>query len=294
VATRRWGDAALLGADTWLYWALRGNAVEGLGWLTRIPDDGALDPVERAALHVALAGLRYATGDIPGMVGPAAVAAGCAREAGDDELLAEALTLGGSAAVFLGDSAGAAAQLTEARTIAAATGNRWAEAHAGAAEGQLLLRTGELERGAATVAEAEAVARALGSPFTLATVLNAQASLARVRGDDDTALDLLLEVVALAGSVRTTWNLAYALPELGAFAAERGQAELAAELFGAGAEAASVTAAVPPDPEHAGRGLNAVREELGEEPFRRAWERGRSLRPDDVPGLAARISRAPG
>jgi hypothetical protein len=42
------------------------------------------------------------------------------------------------------------------------------------------------------------------------------------------------------------------------------------------------------------RWLPAVREELGEEVFRRAWERGRGLRPDDVPRLAAVITRGSG
>ena len=52
----------------------------------------------------------------------------------------------------------------------------------------------------------------------------------------------------------------------------------------------------PPDLESAAQWLPAVREELGEDAFRRAWERGRSLRPDDVPRLAGSVSgrRAPG
>ncbi|MGY1601702.1 ATP-binding protein [Geodermatophilus sp. SYSU D00815] len=289
---RRYGDAALLGVDTWMYWALRGNAVEGLGWLARVPDDG-LDAPERAGLDVAVAALRYASGDIPGIVAPAARAVSSATEVGDDELLAEALVLGGSAAVFLGDAERASRLVAEARDVAARSGSRWAQAHGAQLEAQRLIRSGAPAGAGAVLDEAERVARELGSPFTLATVLNAQASLARVRGEDDAALAHLLEVVQLAAGIRTTWNTAYALPDLGALAAERGQPELAAELFGAAAEAAATTVAVPPDPEHASRLLNAVRAELGEEAFRRAWERGRRVEPADVPGLAARITRVP-
>ncbi|NYJ03945.1 ATP-binding protein [Petropleomorpha daqingensis] len=291
IAARRHGDAALLAADTWMYWALRGNGLEGLGWVTRIPEDG-LDDEECAARAVALAVLRYATGDIPGIVAPAATAAEAARAAGDDARLAEALELRASAALFLGDPQ-AAALAEEARQVARETGNPWIEAHTAQVEGRRLLRLGDLDGAAAALADAERLARKAGAPFTIATALNARATLARARGEDDVALELLLEVVDLAAAVRTTWNLAYALPDLGALAAERGQAELAAELFGAGAAAAAVTVAVPPDPELAGRWLNTARDEVGEEAFGRAWERGRHVLPADVPALAARISRGP-
>ncbi len=41
--------------------------------------------------------------------------------------------------------------------------------------------------------------------------------------------------------------------------------------------------------------VETIFDELGEDGFRRAWERGRGLRPDDVPRLAERITRfAPG
>jgi len=290
---RRHGDAAVLAADSWLYWALRGYGVEGLGWVTRIPDEG-LDDVERAARGIALAGLRYATGDLAGIVAPADAAAEAARAAEDDALLAEALMLRASAALFLDDPATAAPHVDVARRVAHDSGNAWAEAHAAQVEGRRLLRVGDLVAAGAVLADAERLARDTGAPFTVATALNARATLARARGEDDAALDLLLEVVRLAAEVPTTWNLAYALPDLGALAAERGQPELAAELFGAGAAAAALTVAVPPDPELAGRWLNAARDALGDAGFGEIWERGRHLRPADVPDLAARISRGRG
>jgi hypothetical protein len=67
---------------------------------------------------------------------------------------------------------------------------------------------------------------------------------------------------------------------------------VAAVLFATAAEAASVTVAYPPDSDVARRWLDAVRAELGEEAFGRAWERGRRMRPGDVPGLVAGITRA--
>jgi tetratricopeptide (TPR) repeat protein len=189
---------------------------------------------------------------------------------------------------------GGEAEFGEAQRLAQAAGNAWALAHALAGQGQRLLRAGDLEGSAAVLREAEEAARALGSPFTLATALNARASLARGAGDDDRALERLTEAVELAAGIGTTWTMAYALPALGAIAAGRGQAGLAVELFAAGAESASATVAYPPDSQVARTSLSAVREQLGEEAFRRAWERGRALRPGDVPGLARRVTRRRG
>ncbi|MGY1633453.1 ATP-binding protein [Geodermatophilus sp. SYSU D01186] len=297
VDSGRLGPAARLGADTWLYWALRGDVVEGLGWVERVRDaagTGTLPPAERAALQLALAGLRYAAGDIAGMRAPAAEAVPAARAAGADDLLAEALVLSGSAAVFLGDLDRAAGELAEAAWLGRTAGLPWALAHATLAEAQRLVQSGDLPGAAAGLDDAERVAREIGSPFTLATVLNMRATLAQGTGDDAAALACLTEAADLAAAVATTWTLAYTLPGLAVLAAQRGRPELAAELFAAGsatAEAASVAVSFPPDLERAGHWLAAVRAELGEEAFRRAWERGRGVRPADVPGLAARLTR---
>jgi predicted ATPase/DNA-binding XRE family transcriptional regulator len=289
------GTAAVLGADTWPYWALRGHVVEGLGWMQRL-STADLGPVHAAAMHVTLAGLRFASGDVPGTAAAARIAADAARSVGADDLQAQALVLSASATVFLGALPEAEAALAEITGLAA---GGWVRAHAALAEAQLLFATGDVAASAATLAEAERLARELGSPFTLATLLNVQATVALAADDDAAALDRYAEAAALAAEVGTTWTLAYTLPGLAVVAARRGLPELAAELFAAGsatAEAGSVAVSFPPDLESAGAALSAVRTELGEDAFRRAWERGRGLRPDDVPGLAGAISgrRAPG
>ncbi|WP_167761840.1 helix-turn-helix domain-containing protein [Blastococcus sp. CT_GayMR19] len=281
------GTAARLGADTWLYWALRAHAVEGLGWMSRVHADALAD---RAALHLTVAGLRFASGDVPGTLTSATAAADAARPIGDDDVLAQALVLSASAAAFLGDLATAEAGLAE---VAALSGTGWVRAHAALARSQLLFQAGDPAAAIAALTEAETLARELGGPFTLATVLNVQASFALLTDDEETALDQWTEAAALAADVGTTWTLVYTVPGLAVVAARRGQHELAAELFAAGsatAEAGSVAVTFPPDLEFARQWLAAVRTELGNDAFRRAWERGRGLRPDDVPRLAGTIS----
>ena len=290
------GAAARLGANTWLYWALRGHAIEGIGWMHRIRQDGdaALAPADRAALHLALAGLSFAAGDVPGTSASATTAADAARAGGTDDLLAEALVLAANAAAFRGEVGAAQARLNEVEPVART--HLWARAHTALSRSQVLVEAGDPDGAATTLAAAERAARELGNPFTLATVLNVQASFALARDDDETALAKWAEAAALAAEVGTTWTLAYTVPGLAVVAARRGLGELAAELFAAGsatAEAASVAVVFPPDLAAAGHWLSAVREALGEDAFRGAWERGRGLRPDDVSRLAGAISERP-
>ncbi len=282
------GTAAGLGADTWLYWALRGHVVEGIGWMERL-SSADLTPGAVAARSVTLAGLRFASGDVQRTASSARVAAVAARSAGAGDLLAQALLLSASANAFLGALPEAEADLAEISCLSA---NAWVRAHAAMARAQLLLSTGEDKAAAASLAEAERLARELGSPFTLATLLNMQATVALGRDDDAGALDRYADAAALAAEVGTTWTLAYTLPGLAVVATRRGLPELAAELFAAGwttAEAGSIAVSFPPDLASAQAALSAVRTELGADGFRRAWERGRGLRPGDVPRLAGAI-----
>jgi predicted ATPase/DNA-binding XRE family transcriptional regulator len=293
IAAGRHGDAARLAADVWLYWALRGNTAEGLSWLDRIPA-AALDDVGRAELHTAVAALRYAGGDLAGMLGPTREAAAAARAAGRDDLLVDALLLSTSAAVFLGDFDRAAAELDEIDERVDPTS--WVGAHSRMIRGQLLIRTGAVAEATAALAEAERAARQLASPFTLASIINVQATLLQVMEDDDAALAKHTEGAVLSAEVGTTWTLVYSVLGLAVAAARRGMPELAAELFAAGSateESTSVLVSFPPDLELVRQSLPAVRAELGEEAFGRAWERGRRLAPGDVPRLAAELTRAP-
>jgi ATP/maltotriose-dependent transcriptional regulator MalT len=252
----------------------------------------ALTDAESAGLHVALAGLRYASGDLVGMHRPAAEAIRAARRTGSDDVLVEALVLAGSAAVFTADFDRAGATLAEALERAW-TGGGWASAHAVITRAQLLMGTGDLAGAVDALTEAERVARELDSPFTLATVLNMQGTVAQAAGDDATALANLVEAADLAAEVGTTWTLVYTLPQLAVLAARGGQRAIAAELFAAGsatAEAASLAVSFPPDLESAQRWLHRVQAELATEAFDQAWDAGRQVTPADVPGLARRIT----
>jgi hypothetical protein len=287
------GRAARLLADTWLAWALRGYAAEGLDWTGRIRDQAAstgIDDPGWAFLELVTGGFQYATGDLAGTA--AAARAALDHDPGTTPpVRADALILLGSGEMVLGRP-GAEQTLAEAVEEARAFGDGWAMAHSLLAEGQRLLILGEFDAATTRLAEAEVVARELGSPFTLATVVNVRATQALLTGDEDDALRRFQEATRLSAEVGTTWTLVYGLPGLATVAARRGQLYEAAVLFAAGAttsDASSVVVAFPPDLAFAQEAVTRVRTELGETEFRAAWERGRELRTEDLPEWADRI-----
>ena len=290
------GAMSRLGADTWLYWALRGHAGEGLAWMEAVVADleSGNPPGDRAAAHLALAGLRYAVGDVPGTRAASGQAVEAARAADGGSVLTEALVLLGGATVFAGDLDAAAEPLAEAVRLAEAAGDAFALAQARFTQGQLLFRAGSLAAGTAALTEAESIARRASLPFTLASVLNMRAVVAEVTGDDDTALEQLTEAAELAAEVGTTWTLVYTLPALAVLAARRSQPELAAVLFAAGiatAETSGLAVSFPPSREGAQHWLTVVRSSLDDESWQRAQEAGRTLPPATVADLAARINQ---
>lgn len=291
--------AARLGADTWLYWALRGHAGEGLRWWARLLDMevAELDQRGRASAYLTLAGLRLATGDVAGVRAMAEPAVGGARALSDPVLLAEALNLWCIGTVFAGHVSGAAAGIEELLWLVTEIGDPWLSAHARTVEGQALLLRGESEASGRALAAAEETARGGELPFTLATVLNMQATLALQVGDDDAALRHLVESVHLAAEVGTMWTLVYTLPALGGLAARRGDAALAVTLFAAGsaaAQASLLAVSFRPDAEAADAQLEAARQQLSEEELRRAWEHGRSLDIVEVLELLPQLSGSHG
>jgi hypothetical protein len=288
---------ARLGANIWLFWGLRGYAVEALGWMDAVvrgPGAGELAAADQAAVQLALAGLRYAGGDVPGTRAAAGAAVDAARAADDLEpVLSEALLIQGAAAVFAGDLAAASVPLAEAAHRAESRDDAFVLAQTRFAQGQLEFRAGSVAASLHRLADAERIARRFGLPFTLAVVLNMQAEVAELTDADDlVTLDQLTEAAELAAEVGTTWSMVYTLAALAVLAARRSLLEVATVLFAAAeatAEASSLPLSFPPSREGVDHWLGVVREHLDTETWRRAQESGRTLPPSAVAGLARQI-----
>lgn len=289
------GRAAQLLADTWLYWALRGRAGEALALLDQLPGGDPespgperLEDRHRAAALMALAGLRYATGDVAGTRVAGGGAIESARASDRVELLGEALVLAASGAAFAGDMSAAADLLADASSLGAGV-DPWVVAHLRLLHGQIEVLTGDLEAAGRTLVDGERLARLLGSPFTLATILNVRASLAKLTGEDAEALELLIEAAALASEAGISWTQVYTLPGLADLAVRGGQPELAVRLYAAGASLADGTGlavSYPPDVERGAHGIALARAQLDPPTFERLWDSGRGLDLDQVAALA--------
>ncbi len=136
--TDRPDAAARVLSHTWLSWALRGTAAEGLDWTKRVrhrPGWSSSSAGGRAHLELAGAGLAYATGDLDA-TGEAAATAVAMGRAHAPEVVAEALVLLGSARAFMGSATQAEESLREAERLACADGDEWVQTHARLADGQ--------------------------------------------------------------------------------------------------------------------------------------------------------------
>ena len=220
--TGRLDAAAQLGSDTWLYWALRGHAGEGLVWWDRVLHagrDGGLDDRGRAAANVTLAGLRLATGDPDGVRVHGAAAVAAARAAQDPTVLFEALLLACMGATFTGDLRSAAAQAEELTQVFTGLDDPWVHSNVHIAAAQVALLHGNLTECAAALDSAERVARDGAGPSALGTALNMQTTLGLVVDDDAAALRSASEALQLAVEVGMAWTLVYTLSDLAALAA---------------------------------------------------------------------------
>ncbi len=286
--------AAGLGGDTWLYWALRGHAGEGLLWWQRVLDHdraGQLDEPGRAAAHLAVAGLCFATGDIERARSHGAAAAAGAH--GDGEVLTEALLLCAMGAAFAGDLPMAGSHLADLSELDVHEDDAWTRALLLISQAQVSLLAGNLEQCRVELDLAEGLARRGAGPFVLGTVLNLQSTLALVVDDEDVALRSASEAAELAADVGTSWTLVYTLSTLATLAVRRGRPDLAAVYFSAGAAAAEATLvemAFRPDRESADVHLAEVQRQLSADEFDRCWAMGRSLQLGDLVDLVQEIN----
>lgn len=288
----RGNDAAELAASVWLYLALRGHAREGLEWLDRAAVHGS-DTVRARAL-IGRMGLLFVTGDIAGMREVALTAVPVSRRVGDPRLTAEAMTLAGHAAVFVGDLDDAGGLLADARADAADAGLPWEEAHALVALGQLALVRGDLDEADRVLGRALQIARSIGNDFTLATSLNRRATVPALRGDTAGTAELLAESITRSLDARLSWNLSYALPALAGVALRLDEPRSAATLLAASSSLSVADAVDPRFPvsrEIAAQDLAAARGLLGDEAFQEAWNASRTATTDELAAMVDRLTR---
>ena len=272
--------AARLASATWLFWVVRGHAVEGQMWLDRALASGRLTGSDRAKTLGAISLLLLAKGEIGRMSYLVEEAIEEASAAGDGETLTFLMIQRGYAATFRGDLDAAEEILSETLAVLRDRGGRWGAAPVLNALAQVALSRGDFGRAMGFLREGETLLRETEDAFTLATNLNIQATISQLEGDDGRTAALLRESVGLSSALRDSWALVYGLVGLAGVASRRGEPERATRLFGATkvmGEAASVTVAFPPAQVLYEQDLANVRAQLDADAFEMFWAEGRAM-----------------
>jgi predicted ATPase/DNA-binding CsgD family transcriptional regulator len=216
------------------YWITRATT-EGIRWLggfLELPDGATEVRGWACFLRGFLAVLKAdPAGARPAL--RAAVALG--REAGQHDLLSEALSIASIAEHLAGDHPAARRLLDEADAAATTAGAAYPPGALAVQQARVLngLFEADLPAVRSAAAEGERLARAMGDHYGLEMMLLNRGSEALLSGDMERARSLLGESLRMAHQVDDRVALFYLLAAMGAHAALRGQPRRAARLFGA-------------------------------------------------------------
>ncbi|WP_084962623.1 BTAD domain-containing putative transcriptional regulator [Thermoactinospora rubra] len=175
-----------------------------------------------------------------------------------------------------------------AARLAEQQGHREGRVFAGMVLGMAARRAGDVE-----LAEPElrgllaGVPRGPGAepPPHLPVTLMELGFIAERRGDAKQARESHLEAFAAARRLGDPWSAAMAVDGLAGAAAAAGEHERAARLLGLAAESRADRRLSPADAAEIERVSAAVREALGEDAYKAAYEEGRRLKIDDAPDV---------
>ena len=234
------GDAdqvAMVGWAIWLFWARRGYAGEGAGWMQRAYASGQMSSAGCARAQLVIAMLGIARGDASRVPELTAESTRLARACHDREILVHAITLGALASLDESDDHSRADEvadvLTEALTISREIGDGFAEAHALIAFSQHAMLLRDTASSESFLADAERVSRADGNWFTLTDVLITRARSDLQQGDSQCAGPALSEALRLCGETRDIWTAVLTLAGLAIVATRADDFDRAIQLFGA-------------------------------------------------------------
>jgi predicted ATPase/Tfp pilus assembly protein PilF len=223
-------EATQLAGALWRFWAQRGHAREGSGWLERVLATRAPTPWRARALHGAgvLAYYRaeYATATLY-------LEEACClqRDTGDDAGVADACVALGVVAMVQGDYARAAARQEEGLAIYRVRGDDRGTGVALNNLGVIAHEQGNLELAEQCYSESLASARRRRAPADVAFSLNNLGSIADLRGDYARAITLRAESLDLYQELGDRWGAAVTRMNLGLEWFESGQNERARDLL---------------------------------------------------------------
>jgi predicted ATPase/DNA-binding CsgD family transcriptional regulator len=214
------------------YWITRANS-EGTRWLGAFLALDGGDPSRRARAHFIHGFLAVLRADPQAARPPLRAAVAAARQTGQPDLLAEALSLASITEGLAGQPAAARSLLAEADAAAADVAyppGRLAVLQARALNGFFQADLDEVRSGASAGAD---LARQTGDRYALEMALVSLGSVALITGDLDGSRPLLAEALQIAGQIDDRVAQSQLLGAFGCHAAFSGRARHAAQLLGA-------------------------------------------------------------
>jgi DNA-binding CsgD family transcriptional regulator len=225
---------------------------------------------------------------------PLYAAVATARQAGQPDVLSDALSMASIAEGMAGDHATARRLLNEAH--ATTTGHAYPPGKVGVAQARVLNGYFEADLGAVRSGAAEGVrlARETGDLYGLEMMLLNLGSAALIAGDLGESAPLLAQALRIAGQIDDRVAQFYLFTAFGCHAALSGRAQLAARLLGASQTAQTrvgANSALFLDPS-AAQARQAASAGLGAAAFQTEFEAGKGLSPETALGLALGESAA--
>lgn len=262
------------------FWRLHGHLTEGSQWLARMLAGApcAPEPVRaKALLEFGSLVLRQGAISEASRMGDESLA--LYRELGDQDGIAHALVLSGSAAHFLGNDEQAKLLLQESLPLFEQVGDRSGYAYAQLWMARGEMRRGEHARAAALLEVSLGVFREVGDKDNLSFALGSLGDLARHQGDYARAASLRKESLRLAWEAGSPVEVSFALEQLAMIAMAQREPERAVTLWGA-TEALRESTSRPMVRTYQAEYDPAVAEArtlLEEDRFASAWAEGRAM-----------------
>ncbi len=269
----------------WNFWDYRTHLREGLHWLEQTLDGAQhIDSADRVTALNGAGVLRYSLGDYQGGVALNDEAVALARRLGDRRGMARAIHAQAIGAANLKDYPRAISLFQESIKHSRAAGDAHYESLGLGNLGYTLFLQGDLEGATSAIEERVSRYSITGNAEGLAGCLNSLGCIARAQADFDRANRLFRESLALGRDLGDLALVAENLRALALVAVDQRDFASASRLFAA-TDLLRETTGVALETWHDAAeraGVEAAREQLGEEVFQNAWAAGRAMPWDDV------------
>ena len=268
------------------YWNVRGLVHEGRSWVAQALTRGSTPPLARVrVLHMA-GSAATSTGNLAAAEALIAEERTLAEEVGNHDGLLAAMNSSAHLARAKGDHDGARKQFVELREAAAALGHPTLHAYAVVNLGLLEFDAGDYHAAFEYSAAAADLLSEIGDETGLLAALSNCGWATLCFADPVRAEDYFCRALVLAARIESEYRIAHVALALGAALVTKREERRGTELLGAGVGLVD-TLDIPLfndalEERFHERAVTQARAALGEEAFAAAWDRGRTMKPDEI------------